>query len=37
MKASPALISGVLFGFGLTLSGMSDPAKVLGFLNITGA
>ena len=36
MKAWPALISGVLFGLGLTLSGMSDPAKVLGFLNITG-
>ena len=37
MKARPALISGVLFGIGLTLSGMSDPAKALGFLNITGA
>jgi uncharacterized membrane protein YedE/YeeE len=37
MKAWPALLSGVLFGLGLTLSGMSDPAKVLGFLNITGA
>ena len=37
MKAWPALIYGVLFGLGLTLSGMSDPAKVLGFLNITGA
>ena len=37
MKAWPALISGELFGLGLTLSGMSDPAKVLGFLNITGA
>ena len=37
MKAWPALISGVLFGLGLTLSGMSDPAKVLGFLNITDA
>ena len=36
MKAWPALISGALFGLGLTLSGMSDPAKVLGFLNITG-
>ena len=36
MKAWPALISGMLFGLGLTLSGMSDPAKVLGFLNITG-
>ena len=37
MKAWPALISGMLFGLGLTLSGMSDPAKVLGFLNVTGA
>ena len=36
MKAGHALISGVLFGLGLTFSGMSDPAKVLGFLNITG-
>ena len=36
MKAWPALISGVLFGLGLTLSGMSGPAKVEGFLNITG-
>ena len=36
MKAWPALISGMLFGLGLTLSGMSDPAKVQGFLNITG-
>lgn len=37
MKGWPALISGILFGLGLTLSGMSDPAKVLGFLNVTGA
>ena len=37
MKAWPALTSGALFGLGLTFSGMSDPAKVLGFLNITGA
>ena len=36
MKAWPALISGILFGLGLTVSGMSDPAKVLGFLNVTG-
>ena len=36
MKAWPAAISGALFGLGLTLSGMSDPAKVLGFLNVTG-
>lgn len=31
-----ALLSGLLFGAGLTLSGMIDPHKVLGFLNITG-
>ena len=37
MKAWPAFISGALLGLGLTSSGMSDPAKVLGFLNITGA
>ncbi len=37
MRVWPTLISDVLFGLGLTLSGMSDPAKVLGFLNITGA
>ena len=37
MKGWPALISGILFGLGLTVSGMSDPAKVLGFLNVTGA
>lgn len=36
MKAWPALIPGILFGLGLTLSGMSDPAKVQGFLNFTG-
>ena len=36
MKAWPALISGILFGLGLTVSGMSDPAKVLGFLDVTG-
>ena len=31
-----ALVSGLLFGAGLVLSGMSDPARVLGFLDITG-
>ena len=36
MKSWPALISGIFFGLGLTMSGMSDPAKVLGFLNVTG-
>ena len=31
-----ALIAGVLFGLGLTVSHMINPAKVLGFLDITG-
>lgn len=32
-----ALIAGLLFGAGLLLSGMVNPAKVIGFLDITGA
>ncbi|MDO9383711.1 MAG: YeeE/YedE family protein [Hyphomicrobiaceae bacterium] len=31
-----ALISGLLFGLGLILSGMANPAKVLDFLDVTG-
>ncbi|WP_394752952.1 DUF6691 family protein [Crenothrix sp.] len=31
-----ALISGIIFGIGLTLSQMTNPAKVLNFLDITG-
>jgi uncharacterized protein len=31
-----ALISGVLFGLGLSISGMVNPLRVLGFLDITG-
>lgn len=31
-----ALASGLLFGLGLTLSRMVDPAKVLGFLDVAG-
>ncbi|HTV33191.1 MAG TPA: YeeE/YedE family protein [Methylocella sp.] len=31
-----ALAAGVLFGFGLSLSGMLDPARVRGFLDIFG-
>jgi uncharacterized membrane protein YedE/YeeE len=31
-----ALLVGLLFGLGLIVSGMSDPAKVLGFLDLTG-
>jgi uncharacterized membrane protein YedE/YeeE len=32
-----ALISGLVFGLGLIASGMTDPAKVKGFLDIAGA
>ena len=30
-----ALLSGLLFGIGLIVSGMANPAKVIGFLDIT--
>ena len=30
----PALIGGILFGAGLVTSGMTDPTKVIGFLDI---
>ena len=32
-----AFLVGLLFGLGLIVSGMSDPAKVLGFLDLAGA
>jgi uncharacterized membrane protein YedE/YeeE len=31
-----ALLCGLVFGAGLAISGMANPAKVLGFLDITG-
>jgi uncharacterized membrane protein YedE/YeeE len=31
-----ALASGLIFGFGLAISGMTQPAKVLGFLDVLG-
>lgn len=31
-----ALLAGILFGMGMVISQMVDPAKVMGFLNITG-
>ncbi len=31
-----ALLSGLIFGLGLIVSGMANPAKVLGFLDISG-
>jgi uncharacterized membrane protein YedE/YeeE len=36
MSRAVSLISGIIFGVGLTVSQMIDPAKVLGFLNIFG-
>lgn len=32
-----ALLSGLIFGLGLIAAGMTDPSKVQGFLDITGA
>lgn len=32
-----ALIAGLIFGLGLILAGMANPAKVLGFLDLAGA
>ncbi|MDK1373159.1 MULTISPECIES: YeeE/YedE family protein [unclassified Sinorhizobium] len=34
VRVVAALVSGVIFGFGLSLSGMLDPARVRGFLDI---
>lgn len=31
-----ALLAGLVFGIGLMLSGMANPAKVLGFLDLSG-
>ena len=30
------LISGIIFGIGLMIAGMTNPAKIMGFLNIFG-
>jgi uncharacterized membrane protein YedE/YeeE len=32
-----AMITGLIFGLGLLLSGMANPAKVLGFLDLAGS
>lgn len=37
MKSLTAFISGLIFGVGLILSGMTNPAKVIGFLDLAGA
>tara|TARA_B100001769_G_C21854415_1_gene463035 strand:+ start:187 stop:600 length:414 start_codon:yes stop_codon:yes gene_type:complete len=34
MTKLSSLVSGIIFGLGLTISGMINPQKVLGFLNI---
>jgi uncharacterized protein len=31
-----SLFSGLIFGLGLIISGMTNPAKVIGFLDVTG-
>ena len=37
MRTLIGLLCGLVFGTGLVLSGMSDPAKVLNFLDLAGA
>ena len=37
LKNIIGLLAGLLFGFGLLVSGMTDPVKVQGFLDIFGA
>ena len=37
MHGLSAFIIGVLFGTGLIVSGMTDPSKVIGFLDLAGA
>ena len=37
MKRVSPLLAGLVFGLGLCLSGMTDPRKVLGFLDLAGA
>ena len=37
VKTAAGYIAGLLFGLGLAISGMTDPARVLGFLDIAGA
>lgn len=37
MKLITALLAGLIFGIGLIVSGMANPVKVLGFLDIAGA
>ncbi|RXE49008.1 DUF6691 family protein [Chromohalobacter israelensis] len=36
MKALAGYLAGLLFGLGLAISGMTDPARVIGFLDVAG-
>jgi len=36
MRLLTSFFAGLVFGIGLILSGMSNPAKVLGFLDLAG-
>jgi len=36
-RLAAALVAGVLFGVGLCISGMTQPAKVVSFLDVAGA
>ena len=36
MQLLTALMSGLLFGLGLIISGMTDPSKIIGFLDLAG-
>ena len=36
MKLLTSLLAGLLFGLGLAISGMIDPARVIGFLDLAG-
>ncbi len=37
MQVFASLLAGLVFGLGLIVSGMANPAKVLGFLDLAGA
>jgi len=37
MNAVSAFAAGLLFGIGLIVSGMTDPSKIIGFLDLAGA
>jgi uncharacterized membrane protein YedE/YeeE len=37
VRSAAALLAGTAFGAGLALSGLTDPAVVLGFLDVAGA